>query len=64
MVPTKRIWDIQIEDFDQAIHVRMKDLVWLDEKHWHAMKILIIYDYSRRKIGMTKGNSKVSVKVI
>jgi hypothetical protein len=27
MVPTKRIWDIQIEDFDQAIHVRMKDLV-------------------------------------
>jgi hypothetical protein len=64
MVPTKRIKDIPIEDLDQAIHVRMEDLVRLNEKHWRAMKILIIYSYSRRKIGMTKGNSKVSVKVI
>jgi hypothetical protein len=27
MVPTKRIRDMPIEDFDQAIHVKMEDLI-------------------------------------
>jgi hypothetical protein len=36
MVPTKRIKDIPTKDFDQAIHVRMEDLVQLDEERWCA----------------------------
>ncbi len=31
MVPTKRIRDIPTKDLDQAIHVRIEDLVQLDE---------------------------------
>jgi hypothetical protein len=31
MVPTKRIRDVPIEDFNQAIHVRMEDFTQLDE---------------------------------
>jgi len=34
MVSTKRIKDISTKDLNQAIHVRMGELVWLDEKHW------------------------------
>ncbi len=34
MVPTKRIRDIPTKDLDLAIHVRMEDLVQLDEEHW------------------------------
>jgi hypothetical protein len=36
MVPTKRIRDIPIKDFDQAIHLRMENLVKLGEERWHA----------------------------
>jgi hypothetical protein len=33
VVPTKRIRDIPTKYLDQAIHVRMEDLVLLDEEH-------------------------------
>jgi hypothetical protein len=36
MVPTKRIRDIPTKDLDQAIHLRMENLVQLEEEHWHA----------------------------
>ncbi len=34
MVPTKRIKNIPTKDLNLAIHVRMEDLVQLDEERW------------------------------
>jgi hypothetical protein len=31
MVPTKKIKDMPIEDFDQAIHVKMENFIRLDD---------------------------------
>jgi len=36
MVPTKRIRDIPTKDLDQVIHLRMENLVQLEEEHWHT----------------------------
>jgi hypothetical protein len=36
MVPTERIRDMPTKDLDQAIHLRMENLVQLEEEHWHA----------------------------
>ncbi len=35
-VPTKRIRDVPTKDLNQAIHVKMEDLIRLDEECWHV----------------------------
>ncbi len=36
MLLIERIRNVPIEDLNQAIHVRMENLIRLDEKHWRA----------------------------
>jgi hypothetical protein len=36
MVLTKKIRDVPIEDINQAIHIRMEDLIQLDEECWRV----------------------------
>jgi hypothetical protein len=54
-IPIERVCDLQQEDLDKDIRVRMEDLFRLDETFWQPKKILTIFNCCAKNKRMQKG---------
>jgi len=54
-IPIEKVCDLQQEDLDKDIRVRMEDLFRLDETFWQPEKILTIFNCCAKNKRMKKG---------